>query len=532
MSQLSLIAKLYRNLSATSITLIQCQRISLVFSFVAVAALVACANNSPNFVLIMCDDLGFSDIGCYGSEIDTPNIDRLAREGMLFKQFYNNAKCTTTRASIITGLYPRNGGRGIELLDGRMVTIAEALRGAGYQTALSGKWHLGSRSPHRPIDRGFDEFYGLMDGACNYFDPAQPDPNFKGNRIRVFGHNDELIKSFPADFYFTDAITDHAVNTIKRFAQSDRPWFAHVTYTAPHYPLHAKPADIEKYRGKYREGWDALRTARYRRQLDLGLFDPNVTRLSPRNRETYDWSESDQAWEDLRMAVYAAMVDSMDQNIGRILGLLDELAVAEDTVVVFLSDNGGCAEEPGGRNSEHLPGPKEFYATVGPGWAWAQNTPFRRYKQWMHEGGIATPMVIRYPAMVKGGTSTDQVGHIIDFMPTFLDLASVAHPREREGGIVLPLEGMSLKPALTQNPSAREEPLFWCFNNSAAIRELDWKLVWDRDVKKWELYDLSQDRSETNDLATSHPHVVEQLSAKWLAWADETNARVTGLNRN
>ena len=511
-------------------------RTKLVLSvFVLSALLVAPASAveapRPNILLVMCDDMGYSDVGCYGSEIDTPHIDRLAREGMRFTQFYNNAKCTTTRASLITGLYPRKGGRGKQLLSDQMVTIAEVLRDAGYQTSLSGKWHLGSEPPHRPIDRGFDEFYGLMDGACNYFDPAQPDPDFKGNRRRVFGHNETLIKEFPDDFYFTDAVTDHAISTIRRMDGQSRPWFAHVTYTAPHYPLHAKPADIAKYRGRYRGGWEQLRKDRYARQLQTKVFGSREVALSPVDELVYSWDQAQQDWEDQRMAVYAAMIDNMDQNIGRILGLLDDLRITENTLVIFLSDNGGCAEEPGGRRFEDTPGPKDFYTAVGPAWAWAQNTPFRRFKTWMHEGGIATPMIVRFPKLVENGSVSHSVGHIVDFLPTCLELAGGTYPEMRNGKSILPLEGMSLISAMTGTPQARDSPLYWSFNGNAAVRDQNWKLVWDRSVKRWELYDMLSDRSEVSDVADAHPDVVTSLSTLWLEWAQLTDARIKGLNR-
>ncbi|MCA9066864.1 MAG: sulfatase-like hydrolase/transferase, partial [Planctomycetaceae bacterium] len=350
----------------------------------------------PNILLIMVDDMGWSDIGCYGSEISTPNIDRLATEGMLFTSFYNNAKCTTTRASLLTGLYPRNGGRGVELLGPNMLTLAEALKNCGYETGLSGKWHNGSKAPHRPFDRGFDRSFGLWDGCCNFFDPGQPDPQFKGGRVRFFGEDDRRMTEFPPDFYTTDAFTDHAIATIRKHAASGKPFFHYLPYTAPHYPLHAKPEDIARYQGKYSGGWDALRRTRYARQLELGLITSDVYPLADRNPNNRTFEEGradDLEWELSRMEVYAAMIDCVDQNIGRILSTLDEIGAADNTLILFLSDNGACDETPGGAaNSEHRPGPRQWYSHVGPNWAYAQNTPFRRYKAYTHEGGIATPM--------------------------------------------------------------------------------------------------------------------------------------------
>ncbi len=339
----------------------------------------------PNVIVIMADDMGFSDIGCYGGEIHTPNLDRMAKEGMRFTQFYNNAKCTTTRAALLSGMYPRGNGSSIPL---DMPTIGEAMRAQGYRTALCGKWHLGSKAPQRPHDRGFDFYYGLMDGCCNFFNPAQPDPEAKGNKVRVFGEDDRLITEFPEGFYTTDAFTDRAISAVKDSAQAKTPFFLHLAYTAPHYPLHAPPEDIAKYRGKYRMGWEEMRKQRYQRQQDLHLFSAQPA-LSETDSQAYAWGGANQEWEDLRMATYAAMVDRMDQNIGRLLKALDEAGVADNTLILFFSDNGGCTEEPGGRDPSQQPGIASTYTAVGPSWGWAQNTPFRRYKSWVNEGGIS-----------------------------------------------------------------------------------------------------------------------------------------------
>lgn len=491
----------------------------------AVEAAVETKATRPNIVLIMCDDMGFSDVGCYGGEIDTPHIDSLARDGLRFTQFYNNAKCTTTRASLITGLYPRYP---TPHLRPDMVTIAETLGDAGYRTCLSGKWHLGSNRPHRPIDRGFDEFYGLLDGCCNFFDPSMPDPKFKGGRVRVFAHNDERITEFPDDFYTTDAFTDYAVDFIERSRkeQSPKPFFLHVCYTAPHYPLHAKPEDVAKYKGRYQNGWHELRKKRHERQVALGLFKTALDLPEP-DREVTPWQDAQHKdWQDLRMAVYAAMIDSMDQNIGRILKTLNDEGIADNTVVMFLSDNGGCAETPGGNDPAHIPGPKEFYSHCGPGWAYAQNTPFRRYKQWVHEGGIATPLIVRWPGVVKPGEITRQVGHIIDLLPTCAAIANAKHPTERAGRPVVPVEGLDLSPILRGGVRDGHQTLAWHWAGNRAIRRGDWKLCWDKKVGKWELYDLDSDRTEVNDLAGRQPERVASMAAKWNTWAKRTGVKV------
>jgi len=477
----------------------------------------------PNIVLIMCDDMGFSDIGCYGGEVRTPTLDRLAAEGMRFTQFYNNAKCTTTRASVVTGLYPRRDKGG--LLRRNMVTLGEAMRAAGYRTILSGKWHLGHGDDTHPFKRGFDAYYGLLDGCCNFFNPAQPDPKYKGGRVRYFGRNDQRITEFPKDFYTTDAFTDHAIAQMKDAAASKQPFLLHLCYTAPHYPLHAKPEDIAKYRGKYRMGWEELRRRRYQRQIDMGLLDPKTWKLSGRDSRAYDWDKAHHEFEDHRMAVYAAMIDSMDQNIGRLMAALKEAGAADNTLVLFLSDNGGCSEEPGGRDpSKRVPGPGSDYVAVGPAWGWAQNAPFRRYKSWVHEGGITTPLIAWWPGRVPPKTWCREPAHIIDFMPTFLELAGAKYPKTFNGHDSLPVEGKSTVSLLNGASREPHRRLFWEWAGNRAVREGDWKLVWDKGVKKWELYDLSKDRTETFDLAEKHPDRVEASSSAWFAWARRTGA--------
>tara|TARA_B100000902_G_scaffold399846_1_gene472966 strand:+ start:630 stop:2159 length:1530 start_codon:yes stop_codon:yes gene_type:complete len=470
----------------------------------------------PNIVLIMCDDMGWSDIGCYGGEVNTPNLDRLAAEGLRFTQFYNNAKCTTTRASILTGLYPRRGKGG--LLRENMVTLGEAMKLADYQTALSGKWHLGSGEGTHPYRRGFDEYYGLLDGCSNFFNPKQRDPKYKGGRIRKFGQNDRDINEFPDDYYTTDAFTDHAIECVEKFSQNDKPYFLHVCYTAPHYPLHAKPKDIKKYIGKYKMGWEEMRNQRYRRLIKMGLIDP-AWKLSDNDSRAYDWKSANQEHEDLRMAVYAAMIDSMDQNIGRLIETIKKNKGGDNTLVLFLSDNGGCAEEPGGRSSEIIPGPKEFYATVGPSWGWAQNSPFRRYKSWAHEGGIATPCIAWWPGRVASGSITKEIGHIIDFMPTFLELGAGKYPNEFNGEKIIPVEGKSLVDVLYGKSRKGHSQLAWEWSGNRAIREGKWKLVWDKYDKNWGLFDMIADRTETTNLAQSKPKLVKRLASDWNDWA-------------
>lgn len=496
----------------------------------AIVLIVACSQNlhsdeRPNIILIMCDDMGYSDIGCYGGEVQTPNLDRMAKQGLRFRQFYNNAKCTTTRASIVTGLFPRRSGG---LLTKNMVTLGEVLGAAGYQTSLSGKWHLGSGDTH-PYKRGFSQFYGLLDGCCNFFDPSIRDPKYKGGRVRVFGRNDKKITEFPDDFYTTDAFTDHAIECIERATSNRQPFFAHLCYTAPHYPLHAKPADIAKYRGKYKVGWEKLRQQRFRRMKELGIIDDRHV-LTETDPKSYRWEDSNQDWEDHRMAVYAAMIDSMDQNIGRLLKTLKETGADQNTLVLFLSDNGGCSEEPGGRarkgqEPKLIPGPKEFYTAVGPAWGWAQNAPYKRYKSWCFEGGIKTPMIAYWPGRIKADSMTDQVGHIIDLMPTLIELADTTYPTEFSNKKIIPLEGVSLAATLLSGKESRRPPLAWEWSGTRAIRVGDEKLCWNKSVKKWELYDLARDPTESNNLANSAPEKVRKLSDDWFAWAAKTGLK-------
>ncbi len=494
----------------------------LAFSALSISSLAT----RPNIILIMVDDMGWSDIGCYGGEVQTPNLDRLAGEGMRFTQFYNNAKCTTTRASIVTGLWPRRDG---DLLKTNMVTLGEVLGDAGYATALSGKWHLGHSDTTHPYQRGFQEYYGLLDGCCNFFNPAQPDPEYKGGRTRVFGHNDERVTSFPDDYYSTDAFTDHAIETITRSVNEnrDRPFFHHITYTAPHYPLHAKPEDIAKYKGKFMMGWEKMREQRYQRQIKMGLIDSKRYKLSDEDSRAYPWETADKEFEDHRMAVYAAMVDSVDQNIGRLMQTLKELKVDDNTLICFLSDNGGCTEEPGGRDpNERHAGPGDDYVAVGPAWGWAQNTPFRRYKQWLHEGGSNTPMIAWWPGQIKADTITDQPGHIIDFMATFIELAETEYPESHNGETILPLEGKSLLPIFKGEKRPDQEYYAWEWSGNRAYRVGNMKAVWDKLVKRWELYDLASDRTETNDLARTQPETTQRLAKAWHAWAGMTNVKI------
>jgi arylsulfatase len=511
------------------------------------------AGNRPNVLLIIADDLGYSDLGCYGGEIQTPHLDRLAGEGMRFSQFYNAAVCVTTRAALYTGLYPRLGTG--SLLRDDMHTIGELLQTAGYRTGMTGKWHLGSDPGKQPVNRGFDEFYGLLSGCSSFFNPAKPDPDFyNGGLVRPFSHNGKTVAEFPANYYATDAFTDHAIETIERFAKEGKedghPFFVNLNYTAPHFPLHALPEDIARYRGQYRDGYEPLRQKRYDRLVESGLIDPEVTRLSTVDPKTgdfrYDYEVTPwdslppetRAREEARMEVYAAMVDRLDQGVGRILDALDRSGIADNTLIFFLSDNGGCASwptparEPGFLEyNDGIPvGDPRGYEFVGRSWGWAQNSPFRKHKVWAYEGGIRTPLIVRWPREVKAGSISHQPGHVIDFMPTLLEIAEASYPESRKGiAITAAMEGISLIPVLKGKQRTPPEFLAWSLYGSHAWREGDWKLVWNpsppASERRWELYNLAVDGAETNDLAGTHPERAVAMKERWNEWAYRVGAK-------
>lgn len=491
----------------------------------------------PNIVLIMADDMGYSDIGCYGGEVHTPNLDRLAAGGLRFSQFYNAARCCPTRASLLTGLYPHQAGIGHMVADrgypayqgylnDRCVTIAEALKLAGYRTLMAGKWHVGEQRPHWPTDRGFDRYFGLISGAANYFDPTKT--KAKGV-TRKMALDDEPYEPPKEGFYMTDAFSDHAVKFIDETGRDDKPFFLYLAYTAPHWPLHARPEDIAKYKGKYLEGWDKLRGERYARMVRMGLISDRW-KMSPRDATTWPWDdEEDKELMDLKMAVYAAQIERMDHGIGRVLSKIKELGEEENTLVMFLADNGGCAEggQKGFDNRKNglPPGGVDSYMSYGLSWANASNTPFRRYKHWVHEGGVATPFIARWPAVIKnGGTITNQAGHIIDVMATCLDAAGVEYPAMHKGSTLTALEGKSLLPVFESGRRPGHEAIYWEHEGNRAVRQGKWKLV-AAHGDPWELYDLEADRTELNNLADKHPDKVNELKALYDGWAERCGVR-------
>ncbi len=483
-----------------------------------------------NIVLIMADDLGFSDLGCYGGEIDTPNLDRLARNGLRFTQFYNLGRCCPTRAALLTGLYPHQAGVGdMEpdlgepeyqgYLNDRCVTIAEALRPHGYRTVLAGKWNVGYQRPQWPVDRGFDRHFGLLRGASDYFDP-RVGPR---NRVSQFALDDQPFTAFTGDFYATDAYTDLAVKEIEEKA-GEKPFFIYVGYTAPHSPLQARPEDIARYRGRYREGWDALRERRHARQIKEGLIAA-TTPLAPRDGRVPEWRNSkEQDFEDLKMAVYAAQVESMDRGIGRIVAALDRRGVLDNTLLMFLSDNGGDGEAEDS-TWDLPPGVKGSSYIYGRPWAQLSNTPFRGFKHEMLEGGINTPLIVHWPAVVKSPGISREVGHVIDLMATCLDAAGVGYPRSHNGRAVQPTEGRSLVPVFRTGTRAPHTALCWEHEGWRAVRQGPWKLVAEPRGPPWQLYHLSEDPIELNDVAAANPGKVRELIAIYEAWARRCGVR-------
>jgi len=508
-------------------------------------AQLATRGPQPNIVLILADDLGFSDLGCYGGEILTPNLDKLAKEGLRFTHFYNCGRGCPTRAALLTGLYPHLAGLGHMMNDYRRpgyrgnlnkecATIAELLETAGYQTFACGKWHVsrfidsGGPKHNWPLQRGFDKFYGTIHGAGSYFDPVTlcRDDHFVGRPEQ-------------GEYYYTDAISDRAAEYLEQAARSRKPFFLYVAYSAPHWPLHAPEHVVARYRAQYGVGWDELRVARYRRQLALGVVEPKWP-LSPREPGVPAWVKTQyQRWQQERMAVYAAQVDVMDRGIGRVLEKLRVLGLEQNTLVMFLSDNGASAEEVGphwqgphipkkthdgrtvvvGNKPNVTPGSDSTYQSYGSGWATASNTPFRLFKHYVHEGGIATPFIVRFPAAIpQGNRLVHEVGHVIDVMPTCLELAKITYPSIYAGRTIKPIEGQSLMPAF-QGRTLPSRVLFWEHEGNRAVRDGKWKLV-SRHPGPWELYEITADRTELNNLAEKFPVIVKDLAESYNKWAN------------
>ncbi len=523
----------------------------------------------PNILLIMSDDMGFSDIGCYGSEIHTPTLNTLAANGLRFTQFYNTARCCPTRASLMTGLYSHQAGMGHMTSDSgqvgyrgdlnqNCVTIAEVMQLAGYRTYMTGKWHVTrfdgpEDSNHNwPCQRGFDRFYGTIKGGGNFYDPT----SLCRDNTFITPENDSEYE--PEIYYYTNAISDNATRYVKdHFEQTpNRPFFMYVAYTSAHWPMHALPEDIAKYHGVYDEGYEAIRKARFDRLKRMGLIDPDWE-LS---EQAGDWDKVEhKEWEARCMEVYAAMIDCMDRGIGRIVEQLRRSGQLDNTLIFFLQDNGGCAEDMG--RSDHknwrefkahkmapdelqpsvwppmttrdgravlggpsvMPGPADTYIGYGENWANVSNTPFRLYKHWEHEGGVSTPLIIHWPAGVdRKGELVKEPGHLIDIMATCVDVSGADYPVEYHGNNIKPMEGLSLRPAFASQPLNRTA-IYFEHEGNRAIRKGKWKLVAKGADGPWELYDMEKDRTEMHDLKSQYPQVATDLEAMWKVWAERAD---------
>ncbi|MEJ6719479.1 MAG: arylsulfatase [Akkermansiaceae bacterium] len=525
------------------------------------------AETRPNIMIIMADDMGYSDIGCYGGEIKTPNLDALAANGMRFTQFYNTARCCPTRATLLTGLYAHQAGIGHMtsnygipqyqgFLNKECLTIAEALKPAGYRTYMSGKWHVTPKvkatdpKDNWPRQRGFDKFFGTIHGAGSFFDPNSLT---RGN-TQITPENDPGYKP-KGTWYYTDAISDNTVNYLKSHFEDypDKPFFHYVAYTAAHWPMQALPEDIAKYEGKYDDGYDPTYQARLKKMKQLGLIDPKWEIPGPIG----DWSKVElKEWESACMEVYAAMVDNMDQGIGRIVQALKDHKQLDNTLILYLQDNGGCAEgfgrgklvgplerpakptlKPMGKDELQtnmvplqsrdgyplrrgdgvMPGPPETEVGYGQNWANVSNTPFREYKHWVHEGGISTPLIAHWPKGIAGkNTWVKDPTHLIDLMATCIDLGKATYPSTK-----IPVEGTSLVPALKGSPIKRGKPIFFEHEGNRAVRDGKWKLVAKSVKGKWELYNIPADRTEMNNLADKNPDRVKTMTAQYETWAKE-----------
>jgi arylsulfatase A-like enzyme len=510
----------------------------------------------PNIVLILADDMGFSDLGCYGSEIPTPNLDQLAGNGLRFKQFYNTPRCCPSRAALLTGLYPHEAGvggmmedRGLPGYHGELndhcVTLAEVLQGVGYRTLMVGKWHLShmyfdekkqlnftSDEPFWenkrdwPLQRGFQEFYGTIHGVCSYFDPFS------------LVQNNTPVRADSPHFYYTDAVSDHAVNFIKQYAPAGQPFFLYVAYSAPHWPMQAPERDIAQYRPVYQAGWDVIRARRYQREIQLGLINP-AWALSPRDPRVPAWTEApNHAWQANRMATFAAMVSHLDQGVGRIMAELQQAHAATNTLVIFLSDNGACDEvvqpeyydvpsatrdgrpiKVGNSDPTVFAGPVDVWQSYGVPWANVSDTPFRLYKHYTHEGGVSSPFIVSWPAMIKHpGGLVGQLGHITDVMPTLVEVAGATYPAIFKSQAIPPMEGQSLLPLLSGQDRPERPPLFWEHEGNRAVHAGQWKLV-SRHPGPWELYNMDADRTELTNVADQYPARVRELADLYQQWA-------------
>jgi arylsulfatase len=519
--------------------------ISAIILFIATATCAPAAAPRPNIIVMLADDMGYSDAGCFGGEIATPNIDALAAGGVRFTQFYNTARCCPTRASLLTGLYPHEAGVGhmtwkqLDLpgyradLSHDAPTIAELLKSAGYATYMTGKWHVtindtaDKPKDNWPRQRGFDRYYGTIKGSGSYFDPTM----LVRENTPISPATDPEYKS--EHYYYTDAIADQSARYITEHHQSraQQPFFLYVAFTSPHWPLHAPAETIAKYKGKYDAGYEPIRAARFERMKTIGLIDARW-QLSPAPQP---WAtQRDKAWEARCMEVYAAQIERMDDGIGRIVESLKTTGQLDNTLILFLQDNGACAE-PKGRTAKDalpkgtrggvgvMPGGPDTFIAYGRNWANVSNTPFREYKHFVHEGGISTPLIAHWPTGIsRHGVLERQPGHLIDLLPTFLELAGAEFPREFNGKSPRPPQGVSLVPAFAGQSLARKQPIFFEHEGNRAVRDGRWKLVAKGKDGPWELYDIDADRTEMHDLSAEHGDQVQRLSNAWQQWAESS----------
>jgi arylsulfatase len=518
-----------------AITVLAC-----VFGFLSSAATVvqAAAESRPNIVVILIDDMGWSDFGCYGSEIPTPNIDALADGGVRFTQFYNTARCSPTRASLLTGLYPHQAGMGF--LDnlvrpgsigtqGKLrddcVTMAEVLGDAGYFTIMTGKWHLGQQHGCTPWGRGFDRNLNSAKGELYFKNQREKDKTKLFLNGEAKNWNDPI---FGDDWYGPDMITDWGLKFIDEALAAKKPFFYYLPHSSVHFPLMVPPADVKRYRGKYMVGWEKLREERHQKQKELGLVDPNWP-LSPLPPDVPTWdslSDKEKDRFDHLMAVYAAMLDRLDRSIGTLVEGLRERGQLDNTVIMILADNGGNAESgPDGILKGKRPGGRMSTVFLGQNWATLNNTPFRRYKHFTHEGGISTPLIVHWPAGIakeRNGQLERQPGHLVDIMPTAVELTGAKYPTERNGHQIQPMEGTSLTPAFAGKSLDRDAPIYWEHEGNRAIRKGKWKLVM-KFKGPWELYDIEADRTEQKNLIDAKPVIAKQLATEWEAWAKRSD---------
>lgn len=482
-------------------------RLLPVLAAVCFCSHVSAEDVRPNIVLMMVDDLGFSDFGCYGSEIQTPHIDALAQSGVRMNQFYNTAKCHSSRICLLTGKYTFQAGN--EAMD-QALTVAEVMQENGYSTSMTGKWHLNDE----PTDRGFQQYWGHLSGATNFFTGDD-----------TFRLNGKPWNDFGEDFYTTEANVDFSIQFIDNALKKEQPFFHYIAFNAPHYPLQARQEDIQKYKGKYSIGWDELRRRRYNKQLELAIIDEKYP-LSPRPDYIPAWEQltaEENQWEQDRMEVFAAMVDSVDQNIGRLVQHLKDKGIFDNTLIMLCSDNGGCPfDRTRGKNLK--PWDPKSYWCYDVGWAHACNTPFRWFKQNQHEGGISSPLIAHWPAKLKphAGRIRTQPGHLIDLLATCMDAGKATYPKSFGGKPTTPIQGKSLLPIFQGEDRADHEFLYFQFSNNRAIREGDWKAVSARGGR-WELYNLADDRTELNDLAATKPGRLNKMVKLWMDVAENVD---------